>query len=97
VLKFDPYVLFVLSFVQLLVATVLVLSPAREIGIRLRKGSRITGGPRDTVGAVTISAVACVLTKLLWGLPFSGLEAAAWPLVTASIVVDRPSPAERNT
>ena len=94
-LKFDPYVLFVLSFVQLLVATVLVLSPAREIGIRLRKGSRITEVLVSTVGAVTISAVACVLTKLLWGLPFSGLEAAAWPLVTASIVVIAFQP-ERN-
>jgi cellulose synthase/poly-beta-1,6-N-acetylglucosamine synthase-like glycosyltransferase len=86
-LKFDPYDLFVLSFVQLGLSTVLVLSPAREIGIRLRKGSRITEVLAGSVGAVAISALACLLTKLLWGLPLSGLETAAWPLVVASIVV----------
>ena len=42
-LKFNLYDLFVLSFVQLVVSTVLVLSPAREIGTRFRwTGSRIT-------------------------------------------------------
>ena len=86
-LRFDPYDLFVLAFVQLVLSTVLVLSPAREIGIRLRTGSRITEVVVSSVGAVAISAFACVLTKLLWGLPISSLEAAAWPLVVASIVV----------
>ena len=86
-LRFDPYDLFVLAFVQLVLATVLVLSPAREIGIRLRTGSRITEVLVSSVGAVAISAVACVLAKLFWGLPISSLEAAAWPLVVASIVV----------
>jgi hypothetical protein len=42
-LKFNLYDLFVLSFVQLIVSTVLVLSPAREIGTRFRwTASRIT-------------------------------------------------------
>jgi len=86
-MRFDPYDLFVLSFVQLVLSTVLVLSPAREVGIRFRKGSRITEVLVSGVGAVAISALACVLTKLLWGLPISDLEAAAWPLVIASIVV----------
>lgn len=86
-LRFNPYDLFVLAFVQLVLSTVLVLSPAREIGIRFRHGSRITEVLVSSLGAVAISAFACVLTKLLWGLPISSLEAAAWPLVIASIVV----------
>jgi hypothetical protein len=35
-LSLNLYGLFVLSFVQLIVSTVLVLSPAREIGSRYR-------------------------------------------------------------
>ena len=41
--EFSLYDLFILSFVQLVLATVLVLSPAREIGTRVRwTGSKIT-------------------------------------------------------
>ena len=67
-LKFNLYDLFVLSFVQLIVATVLVLSPAREIGTRFRwTGSRITEVLVGSVGAVAITAVACVLDPLFCG------------------------------
>jgi cellulose synthase/poly-beta-1,6-N-acetylglucosamine synthase-like glycosyltransferase len=87
-LKFNLYDLTILSFVQLLVSTVLVLSPAREIGTRFRwTGSRITEVLVGSVGAVAISAVACVLTQAVWGLPVSGLETAAYPLVLVSVVV----------
>ncbi len=86
-LRFSPFDLFVLAFVQLILSTVLVLSPAREIGIRLRKGSRITEVLVSSVGAAAISAAACVVAQLLWGLPIGGLEAAAVPLVIVSIVV----------
>src|SRR5579863_6124652 len=94
-LKFSPYALFVLSFVQLVVSTVLVLSPARSIGIRLRAGSRIVEVIASTIGAVAISAVACVLTHVLWGLSMASLETAALPLVIVSIVVIALQP-ERN-
>ena len=87
-LKLNLYDLFVLSFVQLIVSTVLVLSPVREIGIRSRwTGSRITEVLVGSVGAVAISAIACVLTQVLWGLPIGGLETAAYPLVIVSVVV----------
>ena len=87
-LKFNLYDLFVLSFVQLIVSTVLVLSPAREIGTRFRwTGSRITEVLVGSVGAVAISAVACVLTQVLWGVPIGGLETAAYPLVIVSVAV----------
>jgi cellulose synthase/poly-beta-1,6-N-acetylglucosamine synthase-like glycosyltransferase len=85
-LNFNPYDLFLLSFVQLVVATVLVLSPAREIGIHFRTGSRITEVLVSCLGAIGISALACVLTQGLWGLPLGSLETAAIPLVIASIV-----------
>ena len=87
-LKFNLYDLFFLSFVQLILSTVLVLSPARDIGTRFRwTGSRITEVLLGAVGAAAISAVACVLTPELWGLPFGGLETAAYLLVIFSIVV----------
>ena len=40
-----------------------------------------------SVGAIAISAIACVLTQALWGLPIGGLEVAALPLVIVSVVV----------
>jgi cellulose synthase/poly-beta-1,6-N-acetylglucosamine synthase-like glycosyltransferase len=87
-LKFSLYDLYVLSFVQLIVSAVLVLSPAREIGIRFRwTGSRITEVLVGGVGAVAISAIAVVLTQVLWGLPIGGLETAAFLLVIVSVVV----------
>ncbi len=86
--NFNLYDLYVLSFVQLVFSTVLVLSPAREIGIRFRwTGLRITEVLVGGVGAIAISAVSCVLTQALWGLPIAGLEVAALPLVIVSVVV----------
>jgi len=87
-LKFNIYDLFFLSFVQLVLSTMLVLSPARTIGARFRwTGSRITELFVGGVEAVAISALACVLTHELWGLPYSGLETGAYLLVVVSVVV----------
>jgi cellulose synthase/poly-beta-1,6-N-acetylglucosamine synthase-like glycosyltransferase len=87
-LKFNLNDLYVLSFVQMVLSTVLVLSPARTIGTRFGwTGSRITEVLVGTAGAVAISAAACVLTHVLWGLSLAGLETAAILLVLASVVV----------
>ena len=87
-LKFNLYDLFVLSFIQLILSTVLVLSPARDISTRFRwTGSKITEVLVGSVGAVAISAVACVLTHELWGLPIGGLETGACLLVVISVIV----------
>jgi cellulose synthase/poly-beta-1,6-N-acetylglucosamine synthase-like glycosyltransferase len=87
-LKFNIYDLFFFSFVQLLLSTILVLSPARGVGARFRwTGSRITELFVGGVGAAAISAVACVLTHELWGLPIGGLETAAYLLVITSVIV----------
>ena len=82
------YDLLLLSFVALVVSTVLILSPAREIGIRFRwTGSRITEVFVSGVGAVAIAAVSCVLAQILWGLEIGGLETAAYLLVLVSLIV----------
>jgi hypothetical protein len=87
-LKFNLFDLFYLSFIQLMLSTVLVLSPARGVGTRFRwTGSRVTEIFVGGVGAAAISAVACVVTHELWGLPIGGLETAAYLLVIASVVV----------
>ena len=87
-LNFNLYDLYFLSFVELIVSTVLVLSPAREISARFRwTGSRITEVLVGSVGAIAIAAVSCIATKLLWGLPIASLETAALPLVIVSVVV----------
>ena len=87
-LNFDIYDLFVFSFVQLILATVLVLSPAREIGARFRwTGSKITEVLLGGVAAVGVAAVAVVLTHVLWGAAVGGLESAAFLLVLTSVVV----------
>ena len=87
-LRFNLYDLFYLSFVQLVLSTLLVLSPARGVGTRFRwTGSRITEVFVGGVGAVAISAAACVITHELWGAPISGLETAAYLLVITSVVV----------
>jgi cellulose synthase/poly-beta-1,6-N-acetylglucosamine synthase-like glycosyltransferase len=86
--SFQLYDLFVLSFVQLVVATVLVLSPARDIDTRFRwTGSRITEVLLGALGAAAVSGVSCFLAAVLWGLPAAGLGTAAYVLVIASVVV----------
>jgi len=85
---FNLYDLFVLSFVQLVVSTVLVLSPARYIGTRFRwTGSRITEVLVAALGAAAVSALACFLTAEFWGLRADGLETAAYLLTICSVVV----------
>jgi cellulose synthase/poly-beta-1,6-N-acetylglucosamine synthase-like glycosyltransferase len=80
--------LFTLSFVQLVVSTVLVLTPARNLDTRLRwTGSRFTEVVLGTLGAAAIAAVSCFLTAVLWGLPLKGVESAAYLLVIFSVIV----------
>jgi cellulose synthase/poly-beta-1,6-N-acetylglucosamine synthase-like glycosyltransferase len=85
---FRLYDLFVLSFVQLVVMTVLVLSPARNIDTRFRwTGSRVTEVILGTIAAAIVAAVSGFITWLFWDLPVSGLGTAAYVLVIVSFVV----------
>ena len=86
--SFRLYDLFILSFVQLVVSFVLVLSPARNIDIRFRwTGSRITEVILGGLVAAAVAAVSCFLAAVLWALPIRGLEAAAYVLVVFAVVV----------
>jgi len=85
---FNLYDLLLLSFVQLVLSTVLVLSPARGVRSRFRwTGSRITEVIVGGAGAVAISAAAVGITHAVWGLPVVGLGTGAYLLVVASVVV----------
>jgi len=87
-LDFNLYDLLCLTFVQLILSTVLVLSPARAIGSRFGwTGSRITEVIVGGVGAVAISAAAVGVTHAVWGLPVVGLGTGAYLLVIVSVVV----------
>ena len=87
-LTFNLYDLFVLCFVQLVVSTVLLLSPAREFGTRFRwTGSRVTEVFLGTCVAVAIVSFSCFLTAELWGLPAKGLETSACLLTIFTVIV----------
>jgi len=56
--EFNLYDLFVLSFVQLILTTILVLSPLRHVGTRFQwTGSRITEVVLGGLGAVAVAAL----------------------------------------
>jgi cellulose synthase/poly-beta-1,6-N-acetylglucosamine synthase-like glycosyltransferase len=85
---FTFYDLFILSFVQLMVSTVLVLSPARTLDTRLRwTGSRFTEVVLGAVGAVAVAAISVFIAVSLWGLQLKGAETAAYLLVIFTLIV----------
>jgi cellulose synthase/poly-beta-1,6-N-acetylglucosamine synthase-like glycosyltransferase len=82
------YDVFTLSFVQMMVATVLVLTPVRKLDTRLRwTGSRFTEVALGIVGTAAVAAISCYLTVVLWNLPARSVESAAYLLVIFSVVV----------
>jgi cellulose synthase/poly-beta-1,6-N-acetylglucosamine synthase-like glycosyltransferase len=86
--EFNLYDLFILCFVQLLLSTVLVLSPARDFSTRFRwTGSRLTEVILAALGAAAISALACFVTIELWGIAAPGLETGAYLLTIFSVVI----------
>ena len=85
--EFNLYDLFLLSLVQLVISTLLMLSPLREVGTRFHwTGSRVTEVLLGALGAVAVSAFSCFLTAEVWGLPARGLEDAAYLLAICLIV-----------
>jgi cellulose synthase/poly-beta-1,6-N-acetylglucosamine synthase-like glycosyltransferase len=91
--NFRLYDLFILSFVQLVVATVLVLSPARNVDTRFHwTGSRLTEVFLGAGGAAALTAVSLLLAQWLWGLPASQLAPAAYLLMlfTVAVIAVRP-------
>jgi cellulose synthase/poly-beta-1,6-N-acetylglucosamine synthase-like glycosyltransferase len=88
VFPFNLYDLFVMSFVQLILSTALVLSPARNLDTKLRwTGSRVTEVLVGTLAATAVAAAACLVTVEVWGLGARAVETAGLLLVLASVVV----------
>jgi cellulose synthase/poly-beta-1,6-N-acetylglucosamine synthase-like glycosyltransferase len=88
VVGIDLYDLFVLCFVQLMLATVLVLSPARRIPNRFRwTGSRLTEVCVAVIAATALAVTSCFVASAIWGVPADGLELAAFALVGVNLVV----------
>jgi cellulose synthase/poly-beta-1,6-N-acetylglucosamine synthase-like glycosyltransferase len=86
--RFDLYNLYILCFVQLVVSTVLVLSPARKFDTRFRwTGARLTEVALGTVVAVLVASLSSYLTVLLWGLPAKSVQVGAYVLVVFATVV----------
>ena len=85
---FSLYDLFVLCFVQLVISTVLVLSPLRNVGTQFQwTGSKVTEVLLGAVGAVAVTALAVFVTAEFWGLDVHGLETSAYLLTVFSVVV----------
>jgi cellulose synthase/poly-beta-1,6-N-acetylglucosamine synthase-like glycosyltransferase len=80
------YDTFVVCFVQMVLAMMLVLSPLRRAGLRL-SGSRVTQVLLTLLGAMSISAIACLVAGGLWGFTADPLETAAYFLTLVSVVV----------
>jgi cellulose synthase/poly-beta-1,6-N-acetylglucosamine synthase-like glycosyltransferase len=88
VVGIDLYDLFVLCFVQLMLATVLVLSPARRIPNRFRwTGSRLTEVFVAVVAATGLAVGSSFITSAIWDVSAGGLERAAFALVALNLVV----------
>ena len=84
----DLYALFLLSFVQLFIATALIMTPLREIGVMFRwAGSRPIEVALSGLATIPILAIACVLAKALWGLPLGSLEDAACLVLAFTLLV----------
>jgi uncharacterized protein YacL len=84
-LNVSLYDLFVVCFVQLVLSLGLMLSPARRLRIRWT-GSRVTEVIVGTLGAVVMSALACLIAAELWNLPAVPLETAAFLLTMVSVI-----------
>ena len=86
--NFTLYDLYIVGFLQLVVATLLVLSPARRFDTRWRwTGSRFTQIGLEVLAAAAIAAAAGALGVVLWGLPINGAGVASYVLVAFSFIV----------
>jgi cellulose synthase/poly-beta-1,6-N-acetylglucosamine synthase-like glycosyltransferase len=85
---FNLYDLFVLCFVQLVVSTMLILSPARHLRTQLSwTGSKVTEVFLAGAVASALASLSGLLSVQLWGLDSAGVEIAACVLVLISLAV----------
>jgi cellulose synthase/poly-beta-1,6-N-acetylglucosamine synthase-like glycosyltransferase len=89
--RLNLYYFTLVGFMQLFLATALLLSPARRFNLR-GSGSRFSEVVFSTGGALAIAVPACWLVTVIWGLPLTTLElpGAAVVLVAFIVVIARP-------
>ena len=89
--RLNLYDFTLVGFIQLFLATALLLSPARRYSRRWN-GSRFSEVLFSSSGALAVAVPACWLVSVIWGIPFSALELpmTAVMVIAVIVVVARP-------
>ncbi len=89
--RVNLYYFTLVGFMQLFLATGLLLSPARRFSLR-GSGSRFSEVLFSTMGALVIAAPACWFVWAIWGIPLTSLElpVSAVVLLAFAVVIARP-------
>ncbi len=84
--RLNLYDFTLVGFMQLFLATALLLSPARRFS-RSGRGSRFSEVLFSTVGALAVAVPACWLVAVIWGIPLTSLELPGSTVVLIAFVV----------
>ena len=84
--RVNLYYFTLVGFMQLFLATALLLSPARRFS-RRGSGSRFSEVLFSTIGAAAIAVPACWLVWAIWGIPLTSLELPASTVVLIAFIV----------
>ena len=89
--RINLYYFTLVGFMQLFLATALLLSPARRFSLR-GSGSRFSEVLFGSIGALAIAVPACWLVWAIWGIPLTSLElpVSTVVLIAFIVVVARP-------
>ena len=85
-LRLNLYDFTLVGFMQLFLATALLLSPARRFS-RDRAGSRFSEVVFSSAGAVAVAAPACWLVSVIWDIPLTTLELPGSTVVLIAVIV----------
>jgi cellulose synthase/poly-beta-1,6-N-acetylglucosamine synthase-like glycosyltransferase len=92
--RLNLYDFSLVGFIQLFLASALLLSPVRRFsGSRRWTGSKFTEVLFNSTGALVIAVPACWLVSVIWGIPLRTLElpGAVVVLIAVIVVVARPA------
>ena len=84
--RLNLYDFTLVGFMQLFLATPLLLSPARRFSLR-GSGSRFSEVIFSSTGALAIAVAACWLVSVIWGIPLTTLELPGTTVVLIAVIV----------
>ena len=84
--RINLYYFTLVGFMQLFLATALLLSPARRFSLR-GSGSRFSEVLFGSIGALAIAVPACWLVWAIWGIPLTSLELPVSTVVLIAFIV----------